>query len=220
MLWYFYISIIMCSVLVGLIRLRHLDTPVKVILTLVIIALSVELLKTKLNDDQDYLIEHIYMRVEMVAWLYYYYLILAKNKRIWLVLFAFLFIITIYSLKLFWHVDHWGVNYYDYVILAVCVSIWTGIFFWELVFKPINYSVKRDGNFWINCGNFLYYPGLVFAFGFTTYFDQGSPVFAEWIATINHILNLVLYVLYSFAFFFNRIENKNHTGHINSHEKQ
>ena len=208
MLWYLYIFIIISSVLIGLIRWRHLSTPLRVIHLLVIIALSVELLKTRLNEEKDYFVEHLYMRVELLVWLCYYYLILAKNKRIWLMICAILFIVAIYILKLFFHVDHWGVNYYDYVLLAVCVSTFTGIFFWELVFKPMNYSIKEDGNFWVNCGNFLFYPGLVFAFGFTTYFDKGSPFFAQWLGTINHILNLVLYILYGFAFYFHKRKRK------------
>ena len=135
------------------------------------------------------------MRVELVVWLFYYYLILAKGNRIWLLICAALFIVVIYVLKFLFQVEHWGVNYYDYVLLAFCVSMWTVIFLGELVFKPLSYSLTEDGNFWINRGNFVYYPGLVLAFGFTTYFDKSSPAIAEWIGNINHILNLIIYVI-------------------------
>lgn len=64
--------------------------------------------------------------------------------------------------------------------------------------------MRYDGNFWINCGNFIFYPGLVFAFGFRNYFKDTSFVIDQLLTVMTRYLNLLLYVFYGIAFFMER----------------
>lgn len=200
MLWYIYIILLCCNITVAVLRRKHLSPPLKVILVIIITVLITEVTKKRLSPAYVSLIEHIYFICELLLWLVYYYVLLARNKRILLYSGLAFFLTAVFVL---WTVDPgyvWASNYLDFVFLAVCVSIWSGCFFYELLQKPIQYSLKSDGNFWVNCSNFLYYPGTILLFGYSAYIEQVNPDFLPNLGIMSNAMNLVLYMLYLVAF--------------------
>lgn len=147
---------------------------------------------------------HINFTIELLFQFAYYYLLLERKKR------NFLYAgITAYAVALFvtWQVspDFFRErNYLDAVYLGVCMTLWCGLFFYELIQKPLQYSLKSDGNFWANCGNILFYPGTMLLFGLGNYMEHINPELSRSLKSINYTLNLTLYALYLAAFFRDR----------------
>jgi hypothetical protein len=164
----------------------------------------IELLRHGSNEETLWLLTHINISAELLFQFAYYYMLLPKKYR------SFLYIgFTFYCTALFvtWNVNHsffMEHNYVDAVFLGICMTLWIALFFYELVHKPMQYSLKSDGSFWANCGNVLFYPGTLLLFGLGSYLDHVNPDLRLSLAPLNYALNLTLYTLYLAAFFRDR----------------
>lgn len=200
LLWYLYILLLVCNIAAAVIRRKHLNPPLSVMLAIILIALITEVVKKGLIPAHVALVNHLYFVFELLLWLIYYYFLLARSKRILLYAGLTFFLTAVFVLWTAKPDYLWQDNYLDFVFLAVCVSIWSGSFFYELLQRPIHYSLKWDGNFWVNCSNFLYYPGTVLLFGYGAYIEQVNPAFSRSLDILSNAMNLILYLLYFVAF--------------------
>lgn len=199
-LWYLYILLLCGNIAVGIIRRKHLGPALKVMLGIIITVLVTEVTKRQLKAPYIALVDHLYFIGELLLLLVYYHVLLARNKRKLLYAGLVFFLTAVFVLSLATPGYLWQNNYIDFVFLAVCVSVWSGCFFYELLQKPIQHSLKSDGNFWINCSNFLYYPGTVLLFGYSAYIEHVNPAFSHSLNIMSNMMNLVLYLLYLVAF--------------------
>lgn len=199
-LWYIYLSLLGAILLVSAIRWKHLNRPLKVVVGIIFCTLLTEALRGIVTTRTGEFILHMYVLVELLLSFFYFYFLLGANKRT-LLYGGFTFFAT--AIFILWLVNPgylWERNYMDCVFLALCISLWSGCFCYELIDRPLQYSLKSDGNFLINCGNLLFYPGTVLLFGFSKYLDQVNPTISHSLKSLNKILNLVLYLLYFIAF--------------------
>lgn len=210
-LWYIYIFLVFSNVAVGIFRWKSLSPPLKALFFLVSWAFIIEMCqKQVINSTTGNRLAHTNMIIELSLQCCYYYFLLHKKKRPALYVSIAFFIIataiTYGTQPRFFD----GKNFLDGVYLGICVSFWTGLFFLELIKKPLHYSLKSDGNFWVNCGNILFYPGTLMLFGLGNYLAQISPELKQRLHPINYALNLILYLLYLIAFLINsRPKDKN-----------
>ena len=200
LLWYLYIILLGCNIAVAVIRRKHLNSSLRVIAVIVLTVLITEIVKRALSPAYVALVNHLYFICELLLWLVYYNFLLARNKRIMLYAGLTFFLTAVFVLWTAKPGYIWQETYLDFVFLAVCVSIWSGTFFYELLQKPTQYSLKWDGNFWVNCSNFLYYPGTVLLFGYGAYIEQVNPAFSHSLDILSNAMNLILYMLYFVAF--------------------
>jgi hypothetical protein len=200
MLWYIYIALICFNLVASFARWKYLSPPLKVLSGLLGWGLLIEICRELADKETAGILTHVNLSLELLFQLVYYYLLLEKRKRVFLYA-GIVFYVVALSIT-------WGVNpgffkeryYLDGVFLGVCMTLWCGLFFYELMQKPLQYSLKSDGNFWVNCGNILFYPGTLLLFGLGNYMEQINPELWQSLKSINYALNLALYALYLAAF--------------------
>jgi hypothetical protein len=201
MLWNIYIVLICLNLLTAIARWKYLSKPVKMLSALLCWVLFIEILRNRSDKETLWLLTHINLSAELLFQFVYYYLLLPKKYR------GFLYIgLTFYCTALFvtWNVNRsffMEHNYVDGVFLGISMTLWNALFFYELVHKPMQYSLKPDGNFWANCGNVLFYPGTLLLFGLGSYLDYVNPELRRSLNPLNYGLNLTLYALYLAAFY-------------------
>jgi hypothetical protein len=204
MLWNIYIGLICVNLLVSLIRWKYLSTPVRLLSLLICWVLFIEILRNRSGKETAGFFTHVNISAELLFQFVYYYLLLPKKYR------AFLIGgLTFYCTALFvtWNVDRSFFrerNYLDGVFLGICMTCWSALFFYELVQKPMQYSLRSDGNFRVNCGNILFYPGTLLLFGLGSYMEHVNPELRQSLKPLNYALNLTLYALYLAAFYRDR----------------
>ncbi len=200
LLWYIYILLIIINLTVAIIRWPLLRTPIKWLFGLLSWVLLVEILREFGNEKWKPFLTHLNISIELLIQFSYFRLVLNKKKR----LFLFGGVIFYYTaLFLAWCADNtfFMQSYFlDGVFMDLCITLWTALFFYELIQKPLQYNINRDGNFWINCGNILYYPGTMFLFGLNSYMKNVSPDLWNSLRPLNYGLNLTIYALYLVAF--------------------
>lgn len=209
MLWNIYIALICLNLLAAIARWKYLSNPVKMLSVLLCWVLFIEILRHRSEKETLWLLSHINLSAELVFQFVYYYLLLPKKYR------GFIYIgFTFYCTALFvtWNVNHSFFresNYIDGVFLGICMTLWNALFFYELMHKPMQYSLKADGSFWANCGNILFYPGTLLLFGLGSYVEHINPGLWQSLRTLHFVLNLVLYALYLAAFYLDRKQKLN-----------
>lgn len=203
-LWYIYMTLVGANLLTAFLRRQYLSHPLRILSASLCWVLIIEICRHLSDSVTAGVLTHINLTVELLFQFAYYYVLLDKKKRI------FLYAgITMYFTALFvtWNVKpdfFLQRNYLDGVFLGVCISLWCGLFFYELMAKPLQYSLKSDGNFWVNCGNILFYPGTLLLFGIGNYLEHINPELWQSLKSINYGLNLTLYGLYLTAFWKDR----------------
>jgi hypothetical protein len=204
LLWSIYISLISANLIAAIIRWQHLSKSMKAMFTLVLTGLIVEIFRGSLPAKGSYVLSHSYFVVELLLQFFYYYILLEKGKRVFLytgITFFFTGLFVLWNVNPQYMLER---NYIDGVFLGVCVSLWSGLFFHELIRKPLKYSLKSDGNFWVNCGNILFYPGTLLLFGLGSYIEGTNPDLRKSLSPLNYALNLILYLLSFIAFCYTR----------------
>ncbi len=200
LLWYLYIILLCSNIAIAVIRRKHLSPSLKVILIIIVTVLITEVVKKKLTPAQVALIEHIYFICELLLWFVYYYLLLARNKRVLLYIGLVLFLTAVLILLTVTPGYLWESNYRDFVFLAVCVSIWSGCFFYELLQSPSSTRSNRMAISGSTAVIFCIIPARYFFFGYSAYIEQVNPTFLLSLNIMNNIMNLILYILYFVAF--------------------
>jgi|GEM_PF-1504910 len=200
MLWYIYIALIGLNLAAAALRWKQLSPPVRVLSGLMTWVFFIEIARQLSGKETNILLTHINLCTELVFQFAYFCFLLHKDKRLYLyggaVFFCTALFVTWNVLPGFFRER----NYLDAVFLGVCITVWCGLFFYELIQKPLQHSLKSDGNFWANCGNILFYPGTLLTFGLSSYLEQVNPELRQSLKPINYVLNLALYSLYLTAF--------------------
>lgn len=201
MLWYIYFTLICINILVALLRRRFLGKAMRINFALIVWVFTIEMLRKITDRQTTTLLTHVNFSIELIFQFTYFHTLLNKNKR------YFLYGgLTFFATALFvtWNVlpGFFMERYYiDGVYAGVCVAVWSGLFFYELIHKPLQYTLKSDGNFWVNCGDILFYPGTLLLYGLGSYVRQANPQLEESLLPLNYGLNLALYMFFITAFF-------------------
>jgi len=204
LLWIIYILLIISNLTVAIVRWRQLRTPLKILFGLLAWVLIVELLRRYCDEKWKPLLTHLNISTEILFQFSYFRMLLHKRKYP-VLLGGIIFFYT--ALFLAWYTEHdfFMHSYFlDGVFMDLCITLWTGLFFYELIQKPLQYNINRDGNFWVNCGNILYYPGTLLLFGLNSYMKNVSPDLWDRLRPLNYGLNLTIYALYLLAFLMDR----------------
>lgn len=194
-LYYIYIGILCLTTLIGLVRFKLLTPELRIILFLTFFSLPIELAKkfTSFRGELD----HIYSITEIVIISYYYYR-LAYNKKITLVIIA---ICTVMYIAIFAQPGYFGSKvFYDRTVgqLAICILVIQ--YFTDLIRKPMTHPLNRDGDFWVNVGNIMFFSGTLIYFAIKSANIHIQDEVFQKIQYINHFLNMFLYIAYAIGF--------------------
>jgi len=193
--------LICANLAVSVFRWKRLGSPMKVLSGLICWVLLIEILRNRSGKELNALFTHLNISVELLFQMVYYYVLLPKKFR------SLLYIgLTFYATAVFvsWNVNHHFFiekNYVDGVFMGICITLWSALFFYELVQMPMQHSLRSDGNFMVNCGNILFYPGTLLLFGLGSYLEMVNPELRQSLKPLNYALNLTLYALYFAAFY-------------------
>lgn len=147
-------------------------------------------------------LNHCYTIAEISLLSLYYYR-LAQNKIVTLVIIAawMLIFAGIISQDGYFNSKSWQ----DRTVAHVAVCLFVVQYFIDLIRRPISHPLNRDGDFWINVGNILFFSGALIHVTIMSIDIHIQPEVFQKIQLINHLLNLFLYIAYATGFV---LENK------------
>ncbi len=156
----------------------------------------------KLKDIKGHnFVFHIYQPVEYSLLALFYYNII-KNTLIKKLILLSIPIVLIFSI--FYYAYGSGqffkADFIDFFLTAFFICIWVIIFFLELLRSDENLNLTSYPAFWINAANLLFYGGCLLVMGAYYYLYTTNATLANQLLKINHVLNLVLYCMYTIAF--------------------
>lgn len=152
---------------------------------------------------------HFYQPIEyMLLALFYWRLLEGKIvKKIVLISIPLFisFCIYYYSTNI---KSYLGPDFTNFTLEAILITGLVAIFFLQL-FKSEEYlNLTTYPAFWINTGNLFFYGGNLFVMGLHYYLAKQDSKLAEEFLSINHYLNLLLYMLYIIAFVCSKTNRK------------
>ena len=187
-----------------LVNAKNLNKVYYWFIPLIIFAITVQasqhILKQKNIEGYDFVF-HIYQPVEYsLLALFYYHIIHSKLiKKIILISIPLVMLFSIFYYTLSDGV-FFGGDFIDFCVCAFFVCIWVIVFFLELLRSDETLKLVNYPAFWINAANLLFYGGCLMVMGVYFSFLKSDTSTARQLATINHLLNLVLYSLYIIGF--------------------
>lgn len=209
LLWYIYILLIILNLVVAIVRWQKLRFPIKWLAGLLGWVLIIEILRNVCNEKWKPLLSHISISVELLMQFAYFKLLLHKKKSIFLYVALACYIITLFFTWTHNPSFFFKTHFLDGVFINICITLWSGLFFYELIQKPLQYNINLDGNFWVNCGNILFYPGTLLLFGLNSYLENINPALWANLRPLNYGLNFTLYTLYLIAFIMDKKRKSN-----------
>ena len=141
---------------------------------------------------------HVYQPMEFLFLsIYYYYLFkpLVLKRLILISIPLFLAFHIFYYRTRFYNLD-----FTDFTIEAILIFVWCMMYFIRLLKSEEQIILSKDADFWINTANILFYTGCVLVMGIAKYFLSKNMTLRSQLFLINHLLNLLLYILYCIAF--------------------
>ena len=153
------------------------------------------------QGEKKYFIFHFYQPVEYTLLaLFYWQLFKASfiKKFILISIPAFIvFCIFYYSSDI---KSFLGPDFTNFTLQAILISLFVIYFFVELFKSQENVHLSSYPAFWINTGNLFFYSGCLFVMGIHFYLHNRDSKLAENLLSINHYLNLLLYLSYIIGF--------------------
>ncbi|GAB3908630.1 hypothetical protein GCM10028803_44620 [Larkinella knui] len=91
-------------------------------------------------------------------------------------------------------------NSTSFMVESALLILWSGIYFFELFKGNTEEKIWAIPEFWISTGVLFFYAGTFFLMGLLNYLYKVDMGLAKKLYVINHILNILLYSLYTVGF--------------------
>ncbi|GAB2777526.1 hypothetical protein GCM10027275_20790 [Rhabdobacter roseus] len=201
---YTYLTVLTLSMGVGLYYHKYLRGPFRFLIIALCLAWVVEMiglyhmLSLKRNN---LLLFQIYAPLEYIFMGAYFYHTLRKERLrkavlvsvVGYVLFCIVNIGVLLSLR--------PNNSYSFMLLAILLAFWAASYFYESYQNETLYGeIWRDPHIWICTGVLFYYAGTFFLMALIQQLAQSNLELASRLYVINHILNIVLYSMFTVGF--------------------
>jgi hypothetical protein len=151
-------------------------------------------------DIRSYFLFHSYQPIECLLLLSFYRQVLSfRTKLLPVFLFVlYILILVVHYLRFPASFNTW--DFFDFAAEAFIVCIFVIIFFLQLLKKQERTDFKRFTALWLNAVHLIFYGGCLFVMGLYYYMKLNDPALARRVLSINHFLNLFLYVAYTLIF--------------------
>jgi len=192
---------VVLPLLVGLIKIKRLNKPFKVLFIYVVVSFATEQYAVYLLQviDNNLFLLHIYVAFELLAFLYIYYLILPQNNyrrliKIYGVVYLVVGVFNAAQNILAYPTYARGVESIMLISLAI-------IFFYNLIKELSVLRIEKHGYFWMNAGILLYFSGALIIFIIFNYYSQISELkLALYYSFIHSSCNIIKNILFTLAF--------------------
>jgi hypothetical protein len=198
---YFYLAVLTGCLIATLIQRRYLNDHFRWIFWLICITWVVEMMgfySLHTFNKVAGLVFHIFQPVEysLVA---IYFLSILKNKWLKKLILTSLPAVYIFNvLNLILWQDIRQLNTYSFLVVAFLFSIWAIFYLHQLLTNEIEHEkIWQNPDFWVATGILFFYTGAFFLMGFINTILHNNRVLATKLFSINHILNILLYSLYT-----------------------
>lgn len=143
---------------------------------------------------------HIFQPIEYLLLALFFYKIFLNNFIKKSILLSIPIVIIVSIINSFFLQNIYQFNSYAFLFIAFLLVIWSILYFIELLNNEFSLYVWNNPNFWICTGILFFYAGSFFLMGFITIIYKYNPELASKIYIINHLLNIILYSLYTYGF--------------------
>lgn len=200
---YVYLSVLFVCLVAGLYSYRGLPQALLYVFWLVVATVIIEgvglyhLIVVRKTAGWFFCVYQIF---EFTLLSLYYRSIITSPAVRQAILFCILIIalVNVYSIV---NIFNSGViDTHSFLISAFFITVWSVIFFLELVNNVTEGSIKYNPNLWISTGVIFFYAGSFFQMGFTNMIYRHSPEIAQKLYVVNHLLNCIYYGMVSYGF--------------------
>lgn len=201
-----YYGLLALCLITLLLNKRNLNNKYYWFIPLIVIGITTQAIGDIINyglqlEDKKTFMFHIYQPLEYVL-LAMFYLQLLKGKII--KGFILVSIPLFVSFCIYYYASnaksYLGPDFTHFTVEAILIIFFVSIFFFQLFKLEECLALNTYPAFWINTGNLFFYGGNLFVMGFHFYLNKHDTILAQEFLSINHYLNLLLYVLYIIAF--------------------
>ena len=93
-----------------------------------------------------------------------------------------------------------AINSLSFSVEAILLIVWSAYYFYDLYKQDEVLHIRQLPEFWICTGILFFQTGAFFLMGLLNYLTRTSPDVATELYSINHLLNILLYSLYTIGF--------------------
>ncbi|CAN5565111.1 hypothetical protein BH09BAC4_BH09BAC4_29740 [soil metagenome] len=202
MLLNLYLAVLTGCLLYALWHRRSLDGPFKWLFALICITWIVEAigywgLVTGRNSN---VVFHIFQPTEYALLASFFAGYFAKTRTTQLAH------VSIISFAIFCFIDALfiekinAINSLSFSVEAILLILWCAYYFYALYKQDEVLHIRQIPEFWICTGILFFQTGAFFLMGLLNYLTRTSPDVATKLYNINHLLNILLYSLYTIGF--------------------
>jgi hypothetical protein len=196
---------LLLSVVGGLVVIKrngplHLRVFAVLLAYTLIVEFSLLFLKDYLKDGNNLPVYNFFMLVFFLGYAYFFKLII-QSKTILRVIdwFLYLFPVFWYFVVFFiFKIDEW--NSYVYIFGAAFTVIWAVVYCFELFTSEEPVHFRHNGGFWIAIGLIFFYSCQLPYMGMYNFLTRYSSELANLLKIPLQISNIVMYLLFSYAF--------------------
>ncbi|MGX5852465.1 hypothetical protein ACWKW6_02425 [Dyadobacter jiangsuensis] len=142
----------------------------------------------------------IYQPIEYVLMAAYFFHIISFVRARTVILVSMLIIVVLNIINILVESDNKLFGTYTFLLAAISLSVWSIIYFYQLIQEAEIKNPARNPDFWICTGILFFYAGTFFLMGFINYIYKNNPKLAQELYVINHLLNCILYGMITYGF--------------------
>jgi len=206
---FIYWGILFIALLIGLLNMKRLTTPFKLLTLLIFVTLFTELVADYMavHYRNNIIVYHIYTPIHAILLgAIYLSLLHRKTNR------AFVWIATIISVSFaiansLFIQGLKATPYYDLIVISIFYVCFAFISNFEMI-RSKHLKLFNNAVFWLNSGTLLFFSINFILWSLWDYLGRiKSPVRADLLLILN-ILNFVLYAFFALAIYFDSRRNK------------
>lgn len=200
-LFLYYSSLTIC-LLIALYQGKHLASNFRWLFWLVCFTWVAESwgLYLMLKHENNYFIFHILQPVEYTLLALYFKDSIRAISARKLIIASIPGFILFCLIDVAWFESISAPNSYCFMLEAILLIGWSGYYLYQLLQRESYVPLRSIPEFWVGAGVLFFYAGAFFLMGLLNYLTKTDYALAKRLFFINHLLNIILYGLYSVGF--------------------
>ncbi|MGG7666496.1 hypothetical protein [Dyadobacter sp. BHUBP1] len=188
---------------VGIFLKKALPQKLQLLFWLVLVTLIVEGIGTyylNVLRRPAGLAYRLYQPVEYLLMAAYFFHIISFAKVRTVILASIPIIVITNIINILVESDNRLFGTYSFLTSAILLSVWSIIYFYQLIQEAEIRNPARNPDFWICTGILFFYAGTFFLMGCINYIYKNNTKLAQELYVINHLLNCILYGMITYGF--------------------
>lgn len=153
-----------------------------------------------LKRENNYFVFHILQPVEYTLLAFYFQDSIKATSARKLITASIPSFILFCLIDVSWFEPISAPNSYCFMLEAILLIGWSGYYLYQLLQQESYIPLRSIPEFWISAGVLFFYAGAFFLMGLLNYLTKKDYALAKQLFFINHLLNIILYGLYTAGF--------------------